>query len=166
MRFVSLCLSMLLLTAAAAFAQFDSATLVGTVRDSSRGVVTDAKVTLTSADTGISVVKTSTATGSFEFPAIRPGHYVVTAEKPGFALALVDNLQVQVGARLRVDLEMPVGQITEKVEVTARRTLVETDSSERGQVITGDETRALPLIAREYSSLALLTTGVKLAGPR
>ena len=90
--------------------------------------------------------------------------YVVTAEKTGFALALVDNVRVQVGARLRVDLQMPVGQVTEKVEVTAAQPLLETDSSQRGQVITGDQTRALPLNGREYSSLALLTTGVKLGG--
>ena len=45
-----------------------------------------------------------------------------------------------------------------------RRRCIETDSSQRGQVITGDQTRALPLLSREYSSLALLTTGVKLAG--
>ncbi len=59
---------------------------------------------------------------------------------------------------------MPVGQVTEKVEVTASSPLLETDSSQRGQVISGEQTRALPLIAREYSSLALLTTGVKLGG--
>ena len=59
---------------------------------------------------------------------------------------------------------MPVGQLTEKVEVTATSPLIETDSSQRGQVITGDQTRALPLISREYSALALLTTGVKLGG--
>ena len=90
-------------------------------------------------------------TAAIEFPAVKPGIYVVTAEKTGFALALVDNVQVQVGARLRVDLQMPVGQVTEKVEVTASSPLVETDSSQRGQVISGDQTRALPLISREYS---------------
>jgi hypothetical protein len=57
-----------------------------------------------------------------------------------------------------------VGQVTEKVEVMASSPLVETDSSQRGQVISGDQTRALPLISREYSSLALLTNGVKLGG--
>ena len=106
----------------------------------------------------------SSADGNYEFAAVKPGRYVVTAEKSGFAIALVDNVQVQVGARLRVDLEMPIGQVTEKVEVTAAQPLMETDSSQRGQVITGDQTRALPLISREYSALALLTTGVKLGG--
>ena len=154
----------LLLAAPAALAQFDTATVVGTVRDSSNAVVFEAKVTLTSTETGISVVRMSAENGGFEFPAVRPGIYIVTAEKSGFASALVENVQVQVGARLRVDLQMPVGQLTEKVEVRAVTPLLETDSSQRGQVITGEQTRALPLLSREYSSLALLTTGVKLAG--
>src|SRR5262249_40938558 len=75
-----------------------------------------------------------------------------------------DNVQLTVGGRLRVDLQMPLGQVTEKVQVSAGSPLVETDSSQRGQVISGDQTRALPLNGREYSALALLTTGVKLAG--
>ena len=164
MRLVLACLCIFVLSATSALAQFDTATVVGTVRDTSGSVVPSAKVTLTSVETGIAIVKTSSGDGNYEFAAVKPGLYVVTAEKTGFAIALVDNVQVQVGARLRVDLQMPVGQITEKVEVTATSPLIETDSSQRGQVITGDQTRALPLISREYSALALLTTGVKLGG--
>ena len=151
---------MSLLGAARALAQFDMAAVVGTVRDSSGGLVPGAKVTLTSSETGISASKTTGDDGNYEFPAVRPGVYVVTAEKTGFALALVDNLRAQVGARLRVDLQMPVGQMTERVDVTAAQPLLETDSSQRGQVITGDQTRALPLLSREYSALALLTTSL------
>jgi carboxypeptidase family protein/TonB-dependent receptor-like protein len=164
MRFLFACMCSILLCATAAFAQFDTASVVGTVRDGSGAVVPGAKVTITNGDTGISLVKASTSEGNFEFTAVKPGRYVVTAEKTGFAIALVDNVQVQVAARLRVDLQMPLGQITEKVEVTAAQPLLETDSSQRGQVISGDQTRALPLISREYSSLALLTSGVKLGG--
>ncbi len=58
---------------------------------------------------------------------------------------MVENVVVQVGARLRVDLQMPVGQVSEKVEVTATSPMLETDSSQRGQVITGEQTRSLPL---------------------
>src|SRR6185503_10146050 len=164
MRFLVLCVGVLLLSAANASAQFDTATVVGTVRDASESVIPGARVTLTAVETGISTVRTSAADGNYEFPAVKPGTYMVTAEKSGFAVALVDQVQVQVGARLRVDLKMPLGQLSERVEVTASSPLVETDSSQRGQVITGDQTRALPLLSREYSSLALLTTGVKLAG--
>src|SRR5262249_39704234 len=145
-----------LLGAVPAFAQFDSASVVGTVRDTSGAVVPGAKVTLTNTETGISIVKTSTGDGNYEFTAVKPGAYVVTAEKTGFSIALVDNVHVQVAARLRVDLQMAVGQVTEKVEVTATSPLLQTDSSQRSEVITGDQTRALPLISRDYSSLPLL----------
>jgi len=163
MRHVFLCVCALALTASTALAQFDTAAVVGTVRDVSGGVVSGAQVTLTATETGISTVRTSTSDGNYEFAAVKPGLYVVTAEKPGFAVAMLDDVRVQVGARLRVDLQISPGQLTEKVEVSGR-SLVETDSSQRGQVITGDQTRALPLISREYSSLALLTTGVKIGG--
>ena len=164
MRVLVTSLFLILLAASSAFAQFDSGSVVGTVRDASGAVVPGATVTLTSAGTGISVVKTSAENGSFEFPSVRPGQYVITAERSGFAVALVDNVRVQVGARLRIDFAMTLSGLNEKVEVTASQPLLDTDSSQRGQVITGDATRALPLLSREYSSLALLTTGVKLAG--
>src|SRR3989454_3411146 len=160
-RLLTLCSVFLCLSCAPALAQFDTASVVGTVRDSSGAVVPDATVTLTNAQTGLSIVKTTNAAGLYEFFTVKPGAYVITAEKPGFAIALVDNVQVQVGSRPRVDLTLTVGQVTEKVQVTASSPLVETDSSQRGQVITGAQTRELPLNGREYSALALLTTGVR-----
>jgi len=144
-----------------ASAQFDTASVVGTVRDSSGAVAPGATVTLTNTATGVSVTKTSSAEGTYEFFTVRPGIYIVTAEKTGFALALVENVEVQVAARLRVDLQMAVGQISEKVVVTATSPLIETDTSQRGQVIGGAQMQALPLNGREYSALALLTTGVR-----
>src|SRR5258706_8481877 len=93
-----------------ASAQFDTATVVGTVKDASGATVPDAKVTLTNTETGVSVVRTTTNDGTYEFGTVRPGIYIVSAEKSGFALALVDNVQVQVAARLRVDLSMSIGQ--------------------------------------------------------
>src|SRR5437588_10277215 len=160
-KLLTLCSLIVLLGAVPASAQFDTASVVGTVRDSSGAVVPEATVTLTHTATGLSSVKTTNAAGLYEFVTVKPGAYVITAEKAGFALALVDNVQVQVGSRPPVDLTLTVGQVTEKVQVTASSPLVETDSSQRGQVITGDQTRELPLNGREYSALALLTTGVR-----
>jgi Carboxypeptidase regulatory-like domain/TonB-dependent Receptor Plug Domain/TonB dependent receptor len=144
-----------------AAAQFDTASVVGTVKDTSGATVPDAKVTLTNTQTGVSVVRATTADGNFEFVTVRPGVYLVSAEKAGFSIALMDNVQVQVAARLRVDMQMAVGQLTEKVEVTATAPLVETDTSQRSQVISGEQMRELALNGREYSSLALLSTGVR-----
>src|SRR5262245_19140123 len=144
-----------------ASAQFDTASVVGTVRDASGGFVRDAKVTLTGVETGVSVVRTTNADGTYEFTTVKPGLYVVSSEKEGFSIALVDNVQVQVAARLRVDLQMAVGQLSERVQVTAAAPLVETDTSQRSQVITSRQIEELPLNGREYSSLALLATGVR-----
>src|SRR5947207_8076282 len=152
---------LLLVPAVSARAQFDTGSIVGTVRDMTGAVIPGATVTLTNSATGLSVAKTTDADGNYEFFTVRPGIYLVTAEKSGFALALAENVQVQVAARLRIDLQMALGQVSERVEVVAASPLLETETSQRAQVISGDQTRALPLNGREYSALALLTTGVR-----
>ncbi len=162
-QFVVLALTLLSSLAATTAAQFETATVIGTVRDSSGAVVPDAKVTLTNVQTGVTAERQSDGNGNFEFFTVRIGTYVLTAEKAGFSIALVENVQVTVGARQRVDLTMALGQVTEKVEVSARAVLLQTDSSERSQVITAEQTRALPLNGREYSALALLSPGVRLS---
>jgi hypothetical protein len=154
-------LAALFMLATPAWAQFETATVVGTVRDATGAVVPDAKVTLTNTATGVTAEKQSDANGNFEFFTVRIGTYVVTAEKTGFSIALVDNVQVTVGARQRVDLSMAVGALTETVTVSSRVILLQTDSSDRSQVITGEQTKSLPLNGREYSALALLSPGVR-----
>jgi hypothetical protein len=162
-RFLTIATLLFVCAASPAFAQFETAALIGTVTDNSRGVVSDAMITATNTDTGVTVTRRTDANGHYEFVTLRIGNYLVTAEKAGFALALAENIRLEVGARLRVDLGLQVGQLTERIEVSAVASLLETDTSQRGQVITGEQTRALPLNGREYSSLALLTTGVRLS---
>ena len=131
----------LLLTATQAWAQFETASVVGTVRDKTGGVISEAKVTLTNTGTGVSATQASDKDGNFEFFNVKPGTYLLTAERQGFALALADNILVTVGARQRVDLGLAVGQVSEKIEVKAETPLLETDSSQRGQVVSGDMMR-------------------------
>ena len=153
----------LLLAATPAFAQFDTATVLGTVKDNTGGVVPGATVTLTNLDTGVSAVKISDGNGSFEFVTVRVGRYKVTAELEGFSVALAPEFQVQVGARQRVDLSLAPGQLTETVEVSGAAARLETDSSQRGQVVTAEQIVELPLNGREYSGLVLLSPGVRLS---
>ena len=160
---VALLLAVFAIGTAPAFAQFDTATVVGTVRDNTGGVVPGATVTLTSLETGIEAIRITDENGNFEFITVRIGRYKVTAELDGFALALADNVQVTVGTRLRVDLRLEPGAITETVEVVGAVTRLETDTSQRGQLITAEQVVELPLNGREYSSLALLSPGVRLS---
>jgi hypothetical protein len=162
-RFLTLATLVFVCSAATAFAQFETAALVGTITDGSGGVVADALITATNVDTGVTMTRRTDTNGRYEFVTLRIGNYLITAEKAGFAIALAENIRLEVGARQRVDLGLQVGQLTERIEVSAAATLLETDTSQRGQIITGEQTRALPLNGREYSSLALLTTGVRLS---
>ena len=154
---------LLLLLAGPAWAQFDAGSVLGTVRDESGGVLPGVTVTLRNTDTGITATRATDERGNYEFPTVRVGTYTVTSELEGFSTREVTGLKLEIGARLRVDVEFRVGALSEAVSVTGAAPLLQTDSSQRGQVITGEQTRALPLNGREYSSLALLTTGVRLS---
>jgi hypothetical protein len=118
--------------------------------------VADATITATNVETGVSQTRATDARGGYEFVTLRIGTYVVTAERPGFAISVADNVRLAVGARQRVDLSMQLGQLTERVEVSAVSSALETDSSDRAQVIGEAQIKALPLNGREYSALALM----------
>ena len=150
-----------LILTAAAWAQFETSAVLGTVNDRTDRVIGDAKVTLTSLETNISVSRQTDGNGGFEFGNVKPGRYRLTAEKTGFSNAVAENFQVNVTARQRVDLTMSVGQVLESVEVTAAVALVESDSSQRGQVIEEKKIVELPLNGRNYADLALLSAGVR-----
>ncbi|HLJ87651.1 MAG TPA: TonB-dependent receptor [Candidatus Angelobacter sp.] len=143
------------------FAQFDTGSVLGSIRDKSGALVPGATVTLTNLDTGITVTRNSNETGEYEFLAVHAGHYKVAAEKAGFAEAMAGDVVVTVNARQRVDLTLNIARTTESVEISAAPPLVETDSSQRGQIISKTQAVELPLNGREYSQLVLLTTGVR-----
>jgi len=143
------------------FAQFDTASVLGTVRDSSGALVPGARVALTNLDTGIEVARNTDQAGEYEFLAVHAGHYKIAAQMTGFAEVVANDVVVTVSARQRVDLVLSVAKVAESVEVTAGAALVETDSSQRGQIISKTQAVELPLNGREYSQLVLLTSGVR-----
>src|SRR5215472_11009567 len=143
-----------------ALAQFDSATVLGTIRDSNGAALTGATITLKNIATGISVMTQSDSNGDYQFPNVRIGTYQVSAELQGFSTALAENVVVTVNARQRVDLTMQPGAVTESVVITDAAQLLETDSSVRGQVVQREQIVNLPLNGRSYANLALLTPGV------
>src|SRR5438874_3364603 len=143
--------------------QFDAGTVLGTVRDATGGVLQGAKITLTNVDTNISANTVTDSNGNYEFPAVRVGRYKVTAEMAGFSVGFVTDIPVNVSARQRVDLQLVVGQVTETVQATAEAPLIETETSQRNQVISHEALSELPSNGRAYSSLVLLSSGVKVS---
>ncbi len=143
-----------------ALAQFDTAEVLGTVKDKSEAVLANATVSLSNQNTGSRATTTTDANGNYAFVNVKIGPYNVTAEATGFSKAEAKNVTVNVNARQRVDLVLQVGAVSETVEVTGAATALQTDSSERGQVVSQKAIVELPLNGRSYSDLALLTTGV------
>jgi hypothetical protein len=152
---------LVLLIPALAAAQFDTATVLGRITDPTGGVVPGATVTLTNISTGIQAVAVTDASGGYQFLNVRIGTYRLEAELSGFSKAIAPDLTVTVNARQRVDLALQVGGIGETVEVTGAAKLLETDSSDRGQVISHEQVVNLALNGRNYADLALLSPGVR-----
>jgi hypothetical protein len=160
MRNTSKILSLLFLAAGLLFAQFETAEVLGTVRDATGAAVPGAAVALTNQDTNIQTRATTDGNGNFDFFNVRVGRYTITVEHAGFSKASATDVTVNVNARQRVDLTMQVGAVTESVEVTGAAAALETDSSQHGQVINTHQIVELPLNGRNYSDLALLATNV------
>ncbi len=150
-----------LLTPAIAAAQFDTAAVLGRVTDQSGGLIPGATVTLTNQATGIQATAVSDANGAYQFLNVRPGTYRIEAELSGFATAVAPDVIVTVASRLRVDLSMKVGGVGETVEVRGVAKILETESSDRGQVIRHEQVVNLALNGRNYADLALLSPGVR-----
>jgi hypothetical protein len=147
------------LAVAPSFAQFDTAEVLGSIRDQSGAVVPLAALTLLSEDTGLVAKTTADENGNYTFSNVKIGAYKVTAEASRFSKAATD-ITVNVGARQRVDLVLQVGGVSETVEVVDAAAVLETDSSERGQVIQSEAIVKLPLNGRNYADLALLSANV------
>jgi hypothetical protein len=141
-------------------AQFETAEVLGTVRDASGSPVPGASVILLNQDTNIQVKTSTDENGNYDFFNVRVGRYTVTVEHTGFSKASATDVLVNVNARQRVDLAMQVGAVSESVEVVGAAAALETDSSEHGQVIHTHQIVELPLNGRNYSDLALLATNV------
>ena len=142
-------------------AQFETASVLGYVRDSSGAAVTGATVSLINQETKAQVTAQTNSQGSYQFTDVKIGQYQVTAQANGFDNTSTAPFSVTVNARQRVDVSLKVGSNAETVTVDAAAALLETDSSERGQVIGTREVENLPLNGRAYADLAALVPGVR-----
>lgn len=146
--------------AVAAPAQTTKGTIVGTVTDTTGRVVPNATVTITNVATGAERRVTTSDDGTYTAPLLDIGTYRVTVSASGYQTVTRENIVLQIGDRLPVDVQLPPAGVAGEVTVTAEPPLVQTESSERGRVITGREVTELPLSGRNFTQLATLTPGV------
>jgi hypothetical protein len=141
--------------------QFETASVLGYVRDSSGAFVPGATVTLINQATKAQVMAQTNGQGSYEFTDVKIGQYVVSAKATGFDVSNTAPFTVTVNARQRVDVALKSGSTNEVVTVSAAAAILETDNSDRGTVIGTKEVENLPLNGREYADLAALVPGVR-----
>jgi hypothetical protein len=144
-------------------AQYDNGSLVGTIRDATGAPIPNATVVITNTATAIVEQVKTNGTGDYEVPSLHVGVYTISATAAGFASAVAKDINVEVGGRERIDLKLAVGSATTTVEVSGVSLQLETETSERGQVVSNYQSEALPLVSRNYSDLLGLVTGVRQA---
>src|SRR4051794_36660373 len=99
----------LFLAAGAAFGQAVSASLVGSVADSSGGIIANARITLTETNTGVDRANVSNASGNFTYANLPPGVYRVVVEVPGFKKEVRAGINLAVDSTARVDVQLSPG---------------------------------------------------------
>jgi hypothetical protein len=152
-------LALVLLATAPALAQ-TTATITGTISDTSGGALPGVQLTLEQTQTGLVRTLTTGSDGRFVFPGLPVGEYALRAELQGFRPLLRQGLIITVGQVITVPLEMAVGGIEQAVTVLGDAGLVNTATSELSFLVGEQAIASLPLNGRNYTDLALLQPGV------
>ena len=148
-----------LIVSIGAFAQFEAGSVVGSVKDPAGLAIANAVVEIRSLATNVTRKTMTSSTGDFDFVALQPGQYALTAKQPGFKEA-TQNFELSVGQRLELNLAMEVGAASQSVTVAANAVTVETASSEVSNLRTRQQVVDLPLNSRNFTQLVQLAPGV------
>ena len=138
------------------FAQ--EATITGTVTDSTGGVLPGVTVTAVHEATGNTFVAVTDELGIFRMPA-RVGAYRLTAELAGFTTVTRSGVNLLIGQTANIPLQMTVTGVSESVTVTGEAPLINTTQSTISGNIDPRQMQELPIMGREWTSLALLAPG-------
>jgi hypothetical protein len=146
-------------------AQTGAASLTGIVSDQSGAPVPGATVTATKQDTNVAYTGVSNEAGNYTLTSLPLGTYVVKAELSGFKTTVTRPIQVEAKQIMRLDFKLDLGAIEESIEVTARLSVLQTESATVGSVISGTTVGALPLNGRNTGQLSLLLPGTVTPNP-
>jgi len=149
-----------------AFGQEVTASIVGTITDSTGAAVSGATVTATSVERGLTYTAATNDTGLYRIAQLPAGTYKLTVEKSGFSSVAHDAFVLSVNQVARIDIAMKVGQVSETVEVTGEAPVLETQVTQVDTMINAATNDNLPLAARNYVQLTLLSPGSVTTNPK
>jgi len=142
-------------------AQIDRASLSGTVTDPSGAVVAGAKVDATSTNTGKERQVLTNAERIYVLPALPVGTYTIVFSHEGFATSRFGGVQLRVGQKVTLDVQLKLGASTSQVEVKATPPLLESSSAELAGTIGSGQIENLPVNGRNWANLLVLVPGAQ-----
>jgi hypothetical protein len=140
-----------------------SASLQGTITDTSDSAIKGTKVSLTSKEQGWTRSTDTGDTGFYRFELLPAGTYSLKVNATGFSTAEAKDVVLQVGATTTQNFTLRPGSVSETIEVTSDPALVDQQKMDVSTNITPQQIQELPLIARDIADLAYLSPGVKAA---
>ncbi len=155
-----LCSVMILANSGAVFGQAVTGSILGHVTDSTGAAVAGATVQIQNAGTGFSESAQTDSEGRYLVRNIPSGSYDVTVSQAGFQSQVRRGVALSVASEITVNVELAVGNISEKVEVTATAAAIETSNATISGLVSQDQMRDLPLNGRSLDQLVLLNPGV------
>src|SRR5215470_5990980 len=158
--FLSISIVLIMVASASELRADVTGSILGVVRDRSQGVVAGAHVVVTNVLTNLTQETTSGPDGSYRILALPAGNYKLTVTAAGFRTFTEKEIVVKVNDELRFEVTLDVGNVTEKVEITANAVQVQTENTQLGDVIDSKKMLALPLNGRSYIDLLGLQAGV------
>lgn len=142
------------------FGQTTNSTVVGKVTDANGATVPNATVTITQKETNRAQTVTTNDDGEYVVPQLPPGNYTIRVSASGFKIALNEALTLETDTTSRINITLETGDVNETVTVTSEPSVVNTETSDKGEVITQKQVQDLPLNGRDFQDLALLVPGV------
>jgi len=149
-----------LLFSVGSFSQGNNGRIMGTVADQTGGVVSAATVTIVDKDRGVARTLTTDDAGEYNAPNLIPGTYIIRVEANGFKRLERQNVVLEVGKEVRIDLTVQPGEQTQSVTVTEAIPLVETTNATLGGTLNNAQIVDIPLNGRLYQNLLSLRPGV------
>src|SRR5437899_2242795 len=128
-----------------ALAQTNTGRIVGNVTDETGAVIPGVDVAVRNPATGLSRNVITNESGTYAVPLLPPGVYEVEASLSGFRTELRSGVTVNVDAVLRLDFALKVGEVSDKIQVTADAQLVQHETASLGQVIDSRKLTDIPL---------------------
>jgi hypothetical protein len=150
----------LLYPAAHTFAQVNATgTFSGQITDPTGAAVSNAQIKVTDQSTGIVTTNKSASDGNYTVPLLKPGTYSMEVSAPGFSTSAKKDIVLQIQQVIQEDFQLQVGDIQQQVTVEASAALLNTESTEVGNVISQESVQQLPLNGRNFAQLGLLVPG-------